>query len=89
MNITSLAGHTLKTHEGAGNNEFIITRHNDFFKPLNVINVYGSQESRSNKEQILEHWVELVKEISNIESKNELVCIIGDFNRRIGSLYDR
>ena len=82
----SIALHTLKSHEGEGKNEFIVTRHSNFATALNVINVYGSQESRSNKEEVLEHWIELVRVISNIEAKMEHICIIGDFNRRIGIL---
>ena len=71
----SMALHTLKSHEGEGNNEFIVTRHSNFGTALNIINVYGCQESRSNKDEIHEHWVALTKEISNIESKKENVCI--------------
>ena len=31
----------LKIDEGEGKDEFIITRHNQFFKPINVVNIYG------------------------------------------------
>ena len=39
----------LKTDEGDEKDEYIITRHNQFIKPINVIHVYGEIESRSTK----------------------------------------
>ena len=41
------AGQTLKVSEGTEGNEYIITRHNQFKNPINVINVYGDVESRT------------------------------------------
>ena len=41
----------LKVAEGV-NEEFIVTRHNNFQPALNVINFYGKQESRQTIEEI-------------------------------------
>ena len=32
---------TLKINEGTEDNEYIVTRHSQFRKPINIINVYG------------------------------------------------
>ena len=37
---------TLKVFEGKDDEEMIITRHGQFDIPINVINIYGSQECR-------------------------------------------
>ena len=36
--------YTIKTKEGAGNDEFIVTRHGQFLTPINVSNIYGEQD---------------------------------------------
>ena len=41
--------YAIKTDEGSGKDEFIISRHSKFQKPINVINCYGEIESRSSK----------------------------------------
>ena len=40
----------LKVSEGTQNNEFIITRHGQFSPPINVLNIYGPQESKTGKD---------------------------------------
>ena len=35
---------TLKISEGDDENEYIITRHDQFFTPINIIIMYGDQE---------------------------------------------
>ena len=79
---------TLKVFEGANDNEVLITRHGQFETAINVINIYGSQECRTSKDKILENWGIVLQEISKIESKDELVCMIGDFNRHIGGIIE-
>ena len=41
---------TLLMYKGTEDNEIIITRHNQFKVAINVLNIYGCQENRSNKE---------------------------------------
>ena len=47
------AHHALKVSEGK-EDEYIVTRHGQFDPAINVINLYGSQESRDTKEKIIE-----------------------------------
>ena len=47
---------TVSMKYGEGDNEFIITRHNQFCIPINIINVYGEQESRAGKEDVENRW---------------------------------
>ena len=37
----------LKVEEGEENDDFIITRHGQFSKPINICNAYGEQEGRN------------------------------------------
>ena len=43
-------GHSLKIGERK-NYEYLITQHSDFVPALNIINLYGKQESRQTKEE--------------------------------------
>ena len=47
---------TLKIQEGRGNQEYLVTRHDQFSTPINIINVYGPQECRVGKNGIEELW---------------------------------
>ena len=47
---------TLKVFEGSNDDEILVTRHGQFDKAINVMNVYGSQECRTSKENIQENW---------------------------------
>ena len=40
-------GNTISMKYGQGNQEYIITRHGQFTKPINIINIYGEQENRT------------------------------------------
>ena len=70
----------LKVTEGKEDNEFMITRHSQFQKPINIINVYGDCESRTSKEVVDEKWEEIVQEIVKIETRDEHILILGDMN---------
>ena len=74
-----------KTAEGK-NEEFIVTRHGQFEPAVNVINLYGSQESRLTVEQIRDHWEVIMEEVVKIESRGENLLLIGDVNRHVGSI---
>ena len=75
---------TLKVGEGKDDNEFIITRHNQCFPAINVINVYGCQKSAPIA-TIEDKWNEILEEAIKIEMKGENVLLIGDMNVAIGN----
>ena len=75
----------LKVTEGNQLNEFIITRHSEFKIPINVIHVYGQQQSRTPVNILSDHSNEIVEEIVKIEAKDEHVVWLGDFNCSLGS----
>ena len=76
---------TVKIKEGLDNDEFLITRHSQFIIPINVISLYGEQESRCSTQEIEERWARIVAEIGKIESRNEYVVLLGDLNKHVGS----
>ena len=47
---------TLKVGEGENDHEMLVTRHSQFVRAINVINIYGAVENRSNKDDILSRW---------------------------------
>ena len=65
--------------EGQEEDEYIITRLDHVFPPLNIVNIYGQQESRSSKEEILKSWMRLREDLLQIECSGEAVLLIGDF----------
>ena len=73
----------LKVSEGE---EFIITRHSQFQKPINIINIYGNIESRSRVETTDSKWEDIMAEIVKIEARGELLIFLGDFNNYVGRL---
>lgn len=83
--IDEESGNTLKVTEGKEDNEFLITRHNQFLKPINIINVYGDVESRTPKEVIDAKWDEILQEVVKIEAREEQILILGDLNKHCGS----
>ena len=61
---------TLKVSEGK-TCEFIVTRHDQFNPAINVVNIYGSQESRKSSAEIRQEWEEILKVIIDVQTKNE------------------
>ena len=79
---------TLKVSEGLNEEEFLVTRHGQFATAINVINIYGQQECRTGREKLKESWGNILKEIVKIETKGELIVVIGDLNRHVGDIIE-
>ena len=79
------AQYVVKTVEGLNQDEFMITRHANFINPINVINIYGEQESRVKEIEIENRWIRIYNEIVKIDKRNEAVIIVGDLNKKIGN----
>ena len=75
----------VKVKEGIENDEYLIKRHTNFLRPLNIINIYGEQESRSSKQEIEERWARVVKDIKTIEDRQEPILLLGDMNKHSGN----
>ena len=71
--------------EGTGEEEFLVVRLDHVYPPINVINVYGGQESRMQKDEIYESWIKLKDEVEKIILRKESVVLIGDLNRAVGA----
>ena len=76
---------TLKMIEGDNKDEFIVTRHGQFQRAINIINYYGEQESRTDKIEIEEKWARLTKVLKDIEDREEEAILIGDHNKMVGN----
>ena len=77
--------YAVKVKEGEDKDEYIVTRLNNVVPAINIINVYGGTESRMTKQEVLENWTKLKKEITEIKEREEWLVLIGDLNRAIGS----
>ena len=75
----------LKVDEGENNDEYLITRHCQFLKPINIINCYGEQEGRSNNTEIEERFLKIWNHLKIIEERNEEAIFIGDLNKLVGN----
>ena len=76
---------TIKIKEGVDQDEYIVTKHDNFAIPINIINVYGEAESRASKQEIEDRWYRIISELKSIESKGEFALLIGDMNKHVGN----
>ena len=64
---TVIANHlkhsALKVKEGEDDDEYIITGFDNTIPALNIVNVYGSQESKTNNDEIEKSWYRLMRDI--------------------------
>ena len=44
--------------------------------PVNIINIYGQQESRTAKDQILDSWMRLREDLDAIQRRGEAILIL-------------
>ena len=80
-----LQPNTVKVAEGKLDDEYIITRLDHVVPAVNIVNIYGQQESRTSKEEILESWLRLRDDLARIENTGDAILIVGDLNRAVGS----
>ena len=73
-----------KVAEGREGDEYIITRIDITIPAINVVNIYGSQEGRVDKDDVEKSWLRLLEDVKDIEDRDEEVMIIGDLNRAVG-----
>ena len=82
----SEANDVLKVSEGSDDNEYLVTRHSQFLVPINIIIVYGEQETRYKAEDIEKKWDEVMAEVKKVEAREEAVIVLGDFNKAVGDV---
>ena len=80
-----LKPHTVEISEGIDEDEYLVTRIDKVRPAINIINVYGGQESRMEKPEVLESWGRLKNELDEIKQRDESVIFLGDLNRAIGA----
>ena len=66
--------------------EMIVTRHSQFIKAINVINIYGEQECRVGRREIEESWNEVLEVLSMIKNRGESAIVLGDLNKLVGDI---
>ena len=79
------AAHSVLIKDG-GDQEYIVTRHSQFFIPINVINWYGEPESHQNVESIDRDWRNILSEIKRIEKLKEGLILTENLNKHIGNV---
>ena len=77
--------YVVQTKVGDEKDEFLVTRHSNFQKPINVINIYGEQEGRETVSNVESRWSRILNEIIHIKNRKESCIIIGDLNKHIGN----
>ena len=72
---TVIANHlkhkTMKVAEGENEDDYIITRLDNALPAINIVNIYGTQESRTSNDEIEKSWYRLLKDIKEIENRQE------------------
>ena len=82
----NIAVDSIKVKEGLDEDEYLVTKHDKFLIPINVINVYGEAESRASNQVVEDRWFRIVSELKSIENKGEFALVIGDLNKHIGNV---
>ena len=76
---------TMKVSEGKEGDEYIITRFYHTVPVINLVNIYGQQEGKTDNDEIEKSWHRLMNDVKEIEERKEAILIIGDVNRAIGN----
>ena len=76
--------HVVNVGQGAGDDEYLIVRLEQFSPAICVINCYGEQEGRVGNEEVKARWERLLKEMNKIRSRGEECLLIGDLNKLVG-----
>ena len=58
-----LKANTTKVTEGREGDEYIVTRIDITVPAINIVNIYGSQEGRTDKDEIEKSWLRLMEDI--------------------------
>ena len=56
--------HVVKSSEGKDDDEYLITRHDQFNPAINIITIYGEQENRTISKDAEEKWENILGELS-------------------------
>ena len=68
-----LVHNTMKVAKGTDEDEYIIIRIDKTVHAVNIVNICGSQESRSNNDEIEKNWYRLMKDVKEIETRKEAI----------------
>ena len=80
-----LRPYTVRVCEGKEQDEYIITRLDHVIPAVNIVNIYGQQESRTDREQIMNSWGRLRDDMEDILKRGEALLVLGDMNVAIGA----
>ena len=64
----------------------MVTRLDNFMTPINIVNIYGEQESRTSKEELEDNWNEVLEILADIDAKSEAALVVGDLNKKVGNM---
>ena len=79
------AKHVVKIKEGEFDDEFILVKHEKYKPAICVMTIYGEQENKKSKSDILEKWGRILETIYGVLNNGESLVIFGDLNKHIGS----
>ena len=75
----------MKVTEGKEDDEYLVTRFDHTIPAINIVNIYGKREAKTSNDEIEKSWFRLMKDVKEIEDKNEALLIIGDLNKTVGN----
>ena len=84
MVANKLKPHAAKVSSKNKYDKYMVTRLDHVKPALNIIHVYGQTEGRAGQQQVLVGWKEILKELTDIEARQELALLVGDLNRAVG-----
>ena len=80
-----LRNFTVNVGQGIEEDEYLITRLDNFNPAVCVINCYGEQEGRAGKDEVEARWARLKQEMDRIKARGEGCLLVGDLNKWVGN----
>ena len=65
-----LGSNAVRAGEGRHGDKYIITRLNHVQSAINIVNIYGENESRAGDIKVLESWLRLTKDLEEIKGRD-------------------
>ena len=83
--VNRMKDHTVRIMEGGDDDEWQAIRLNHVSPAITIVNIYGEQEGRTNKEEVRAKWGRLLKELEEVRSRGDHCLLVGDMNKHVGN----
>ena len=83
--VGSLKEQAVRVAEGGVEDEWQAVRLDHINPAITIFNVYGEQEGRTSKEEVMARWSRLLKDLEEARARGDHVLVAGDLNKQVGN----